>query len=94
MSKFINPSNLPQPYFDAVVNDDYDAGESDYTPSSLLRPPYMSALHRQHDHELEIDVADRFFALMGKTAHKVLEEQEKGKDAIAELIIQIKASQN
>lgn len=85
MPKFTNKLNLPQPYVDAVVNDDYDAGDADYTPSSLNKPAYMAALLRDFDDKIEVDVADRFFSLMGKMAHSVLEVTEKGKNAIAEL---------
>jgi len=50
-----------------------------------MKPPYMAALLRDHDEEIEIDVADRFFALQGKMAHKLLEQHDKGKNAIVEL---------
>jgi hypothetical protein len=93
MTKFINPSNLPQPYVNAVMNDEYDAGECDYTPSSLMKPPYMAALTRDHEDEIEIDVADRFFALQGKMAHKLLEQSEKkGSNAIVELRVYAEVS--
>lgn len=71
--KFTNKQNLPQPYYSAVANDDYDSGVCDYTPSSLIRPPYMARLLRDHNDEIEVDVADRFYSLMGQMAHKLLE---------------------
>lgn len=85
MPKFINPANLPEPYVKAVMADDYDAGESDYTPSSLGKPPYMAALEKEFGEIVEVDVASRFFALMGKMAHKLLEEHDDGKNSRTEI---------
>lgn len=70
--KYINSQNLPEPYVKAVENDDYSAGESDYTPTSLIRPPYMTKLRGDHWDGIEVDVADRFFAMFGKLAHAFL----------------------
>jgi len=88
--KYTNLSNLPEPYVNAVINDEYNPGDSDYTPSSLIRPPYMAELFRKHGEEIEIDVADRFFALMGKMAHKLLEENDTEKKSLSEIRIYTK----
>jgi len=85
--KYTNVHKLPEPYCRAVQIDDYDPGESDYTPSSLIRPPYMSKLTAMHDNEITVDVADRFFMLCGTLAHQLLERQERGDNSRAEIRI-------
>lgn len=74
--KYTNKLNLPKPLVAALKYDEYSAGHSDYTPSSLLRPAYMQKLESMH--EAELDVSDMYFAMMGKAIHKVIEESGQG----------------
>ena len=68
-----NKNNLPQPIYDAVKNDSYDKGESDFTVTGLLKPPRQAALQAKHWAELEEDCSDRIWALMGQLMHGLLE---------------------
>jgi len=69
--KYTNKLNLPEPLAFALKHDDYDAGHSDYTPSSLLRPAYMQKL--ESENEPSQDVADMVYSMMGKAVHSVIE---------------------
>lgn len=68
-----NKNNLPEAIVKAVKNDRYDAGDSDFTPSSLNIPSRAFALKRKHWDELTEDVSDRFWALLGQLGHQLLE---------------------
>ncbi len=81
--KITNRKNLPQIIVDAVQNDPYDAGDSDFTASELIKPAYQANLQRLHRDEIVDDVADRLWSLYGHAVHYVI-EQAAGKDDEAE----------
>lgn len=71
--KLSNRLNLPLPLVRAIENDSYDAGDSDYTATSLLKPPRIAQLMRGHGSELTEDAADRIWALFGQVVHGIIE---------------------
>lgn len=82
--RYTNFQRLPLPVYNAIVNDDYDAGISDYTPSSLNRPAYQNKLLKENNNKIEVDVSSRLWALMGKAMHSIL-EQSKDEDSLREV---------
>lgn len=76
--KITNRSGLPEALVRAVENDPYSRGDSDYSVTQLLKPARMVALERIHKDELEEDVSDRIWALMGQLGHLVLERAGEG----------------
>lgn len=81
--KITNKYNLPEPFYRAVVNDDYDPGESDITVTQLKSPPRQIALQKQYRDQLEEDCSDRVWALLGQSVHSIL-ERAACEDAITE----------
>lgn len=71
--KFTNKQNLPQPLLTAVENDPYSRGDSRWSCSQLINPPRITLLQEWHDSEIEVDVADQIWALLGKIGHGILE---------------------
>ena len=67
-----NKHNLPEPLAQAVKNDPYRL-EGDISVTGLIRPPQMAQLEREHEAEIEVDVADRIYALLGQSVHSILE---------------------
>jgi hypothetical protein len=76
--KVTNVNGLPEALVRAVQNDPYNRGACDYSVTQLLKPARMVALGAQHRDELEEDVADRIWALMGQLGHLVLERAGVG----------------
>lgn len=74
MARITNHSNLPLALVKAVENDVYSKGEADYSTTQLYQPSRIVALQKQHEDEIEIDVSDMIYALLGKIGHKLLEE--------------------
>jgi len=74
--KYTNKLDLPAPLVAALKHDEYSAGHSDYTPSSLQRPAYMQKL--EETVEPEQDVADMVYSMMGKAIHNVIEKAGTG----------------
>lgn len=71
--KITNRSNFPDALVRAVTNDPYNKGECDFSVTELLKPPRMRALALKHKDELEEDVEDRIWALLGQVVHGILE---------------------
>lgn len=73
-SRITNIYNLPEPLVQAVMNDKYSPGKSDYTTSQLAGTPARQwALKRQHWRDITEDVSDRIYSLSGQSKHVVLE---------------------
>lgn len=66
-----NKFNLPKELVRAVQNDTYSRGDSDYTVTQLLKPPYICWLEKQH--EPVEDVSDRLYSLYGQLIHGCIE---------------------
>ena len=75
--KLTNKLNLPQPLVDAVKNDSYTKGEkADVSVTQLIGPMQQIFLKRKHWDELEEDVSDLIWALLGQTMHTILERAD------------------
>ena len=72
--RITNIYDLPEPLVQAVMNDKYSPGKSDYTTSQLAGTPARQwALKREHWWEITEDVSDRIYSLSGQSKHVVLE---------------------
>ena len=80
MTKIIDSFDLPVAVVDAIRNDPYHVGEKlpgtvgIYSPSSMLTPPQIRALYREHADEIEEEAVTRVWSLLGKAVHNVLEQ--------------------
>ena len=79
-----NRLNLPRSIFAAVANDPYTKGKSDISVTGLIAPPYQRKLREST--EVQEDVSDRIWSLLGQSVHTVLERAypEGTTDAIVE----------
>jgi hypothetical protein len=75
--KLTNKTGLPQPVYDAVKNDGYSKGRADASLTELIGPPRIAALKRQFEDQIEEDVADRIYSLLGQSVHTILERANK-----------------
>ena len=74
--KLTNQFGLPEPFFRAVLNDKYSRGHAHYSVTDLIRPPRITILSRRHWEEIEEDVSERIWALLGRAVHAILEAAE------------------
>ena len=72
--KFTNKYGLPKAVFDVLANDGYKAGKDDYSATSLLKSPRQLQLYRRNFDNIEEDVSDRVWSLLGQAAHSILEK--------------------
>ena len=80
--KLTNKNNLPKPLVKAIegFNKDYKdgRGETDISVTELLNPPLIRQLTKEHYEEIEEDVSDRIWSLLGSAVHQILEKSVDG----------------
>lgn len=75
--KLSNRLNLPDAIVAAVQNDEYSHGTAHISVTGLLRPPRIGVLEKAHENELESDVSEHIWSLMGQSIHSILERANK-----------------
>ena len=73
--KYTNKYNLPLSIVEAIINDDYDLDVTDKTKISvtaLASPPKIRQLTNRHWDEIEEDVSDCIWKLLGQSVHAIL----------------------
>jgi hypothetical protein len=71
--KITNKSCLPEALVKAVSNDPYVKADDDISTTQLIDSPQIRALKRENSEEIEEDVSDRIWALLGQSIHTILE---------------------
>ena len=69
-----NRFNLPETLVRAVMNDEYDKGDSRMSVTQLISPPRVVQLQAANAGNLQQDVVDRIPALLGTAVHKIVEK--------------------
>jgi hypothetical protein len=72
MGTLTNKNGLPQPVVDAIKHDSYKFSGTIST-TQLIDAPQIRILKKKHGHELDSDVSEYLWALMGTAVHHVLE---------------------
>jgi len=78
-----NNLNLPQPFVDAATSN-YKPTEGRYSVTRILGSPCEAVLLRRHGDEIDGDVADSVWQILGSAVHKILEESKETDEQIKE----------
>ena len=74
--KVTNVHSVPQPLVTLAEGKYYSKGKSDYSVTELMSPPRVQRLRSQRDGEMQQDVADMLWPLLGSALHVVMERGE------------------
>ena len=74
--KLTNEFNFPQSIVRAILRDPYDAGDCDISMTGLIGPPMIRHLKKLHADEIEQDVSDCIWMLLGQITHELLRRGE------------------
>lgn len=72
--KSTNKYNLPLPLFNAMKSNEEEIQPNRISVTTLIAPPLIRELSIKHWEELEEDVSEKLWALLGGTVHLVLEK--------------------
>jgi hypothetical protein len=82
--KLTNKYGLPDSIVRAVSRDTYTKGRAFRSITQLIGSPRVATLRDLHDRDIESDVADQVFALIGKAVHWIAEQGADGKSVAEE----------
>lgn len=74
--KVTNVHNVPQPLVTLAEGRYYSKGKSDYSVTELMSPPRVQRLRGQMDAQMEQDVSEMLWPLLGSALHVVMERGE------------------
>ena len=89
--KLTNKLRLPEPIVKAVSNDSYTKGDADISVTEMLSPAWMRQLKLKHASELEEDVSERIWSLLGSAVHHIIERASDQDDVLSEATIYMEA---
>lgn len=84
--KLTNKFGLPDPVVKALTRSEYSKGESNRSVTQLIDAPRVRILRQEHWEELEEDVSEKMWAVMGTAAHKMFEDTADDKHISEERI--------
>jgi hypothetical protein len=79
--RITNRLGLPQAFVRAVENDPYE-NNGTLSVTTLIRPPQMVRLLKEHADEVTEDAADRVWAILGQAGHAALERSAQDGDIV------------
>jgi hypothetical protein len=82
--KITNKFNLPDVLLKFSRNNKYSRGNSSISVTQLISPPRIVSLESIHWDELEQDVSDNLFSILGSAVHLILEQSNTQHNVIAE----------
>jgi hypothetical protein len=71
-----NKYNLPDTFLSFARDGKYDKGNADISVTTLIDSPRIKLLKEQHGSEIEADVSDMIWPLLGTAVHHMLESGE------------------
>ena len=71
--KVTNKYGVPEPLVTLAKAEYYSKGASQYSVTELMSPPRVKRLREQHSEQIEQDVSDMLWQLLGSALHVVME---------------------
>ena len=74
--KITNKHGVPEPLVTLASKEYYTKGASQYSVTELMSPPKIRRLREQYNDEIEQDVSDMLWSMLGSALHVVMERGE------------------
>lgn len=71
--KITNKHNVPETLMALATKEYYSKGKADFSVTEIISPPRIQRLRKKHFEEIEQDVADMLWSLLGSALHVVAE---------------------
>ena len=82
--RITNKFNVPETLVSLAVNDDYTKGMADYSVTEIISPPRIQRLRRKHWKDMEQDVSDMLWSMLGRALHVVAEKGQTDNHIVEE----------
>jgi len=87
--KSTNRYNLPEPLFKAMQSDEKEIQPNRISVTTLIAPPLIRKLSIEHWNEMEEDVSEKLWALLGTSIHEVLQKYGIGETLEVEKFLKL-----
>jgi len=88
--KITNKHNVPGTLVALAEREYYSKGKADYSVTEIISPPRIQRLRRKHYNEMEQDVTDMLWSLLGSALHVVAERgQSEGYTTEERLFVEV-----
>jgi hypothetical protein len=67
-----NKHNVPAPLVTLATREYYSKGKSSYSVTELMSPPKIKRLREQYNENIEQDVSDMLWSMLGSALHVVM----------------------
>jgi len=84
--KFTNKHSIPPTLVRLLTKERYE-GAGDISVTTLIGPPQINVLRKKHEEDLEVDVSNLIYSVMGTAIHSLLEECEDENDLAEERLV-------
>jgi hypothetical protein len=74
--KITNKFGVPETIVALANRDSYSKGKSDFSVTEIISPPRIQLLRRKHYAQMETDVSDLLWSMMGTALHVVAERSQ------------------
>jgi len=75
--KITNKHNVPETLVALASREYYSKGKADYSVTEIISPPRIQRLRKKHYEEMEQDVSDMLWSLLGSALHVVAERGQR-----------------
>ena len=76
--KLTNKFNLPAPIVAALSENNYTKGESHRSVTTLIDSPRVRILREKYEDQIEEDVSEMMWSVLGTAAHNIFENHAEG----------------
>ena len=73
--KITNKKGLPEPIVRVLTQDDYTRGPSNRSITQLIDSPRVRILRAEHEEDIEEDVSEMTWSVLGRAIHKLFEDE-------------------
>jgi hypothetical protein len=82
--RITNKFNVPETLVSLAANDDYTKGLADFSVTEIISPPRIQRLRRKHWQDMEQDVSDMLWSMLGRALHVVAEKGQTDNHIVEE----------
>jgi hypothetical protein len=68
-----NKFNIPEVFVNVMKRPQYSKGRADLSATEMLNSPRIVQLRKKHFDEIEVDVSDNYWSILGTAVHGILE---------------------
>ena len=86
MVKYTDKYNLPTGVSNALrnINSSYSRGDSDISVTQLIDSPQIKILKEKYDDQIEQDLSEMFWSVLGTSVHHIIEHSDTTENTIKE----------